>query len=67
MTKNFGVTPFSENKPPYSNVGKLNRGQPIWNSKLTINAANMPRGNKNKRIAVASSRTLIFDRYLMIT
>lgn len=25
MTKNFGVTPFSENKPPYSNVGKLNR------------------------------------------
>jgi hypothetical protein len=24
MTKNFGVTPFSENKPPYSNVGKLN-------------------------------------------
>ena len=24
MTKNLGVTPFSENKPPYSNVGKLN-------------------------------------------
>ncbi len=27
MTKNFGVTPFSENKPPYSNVGKLNGSQ----------------------------------------